>query len=224
MSASIWAALFAEALVFAALLFGPAGTLDWPQAWAFLAAFFLPAILVSLRIARDDPALMRERMASPLQRGQPLWDKIVMASVAVLFIAWLGLIGFDGGRHQGGMPVWLNILGDTGGIAMFALADRVMHANTFLAPVVRVQDERRHQVVTTGPYAVVRHPFYAAALLLFFSAPLALGSRWGEAGAVVLTAWLVIRTTLEDHLLRRSLEGYAEYAARVRWRLIPGIW
>ncbi|HEX3674210.1 MAG TPA: isoprenylcysteine carboxylmethyltransferase family protein [Rhizomicrobium sp.] len=225
MDAKIWAALFGEAVVFGVLLFGAAGTVRWPQGWAFLIVFFIPAAIVSLRVARDDPALMRERMALPMQKGQPVWDKIVMGAIALLFILWIALMGYDGGRlHRGAMPVWLEALGALGIVVMFVLADWVMHANTYLAPVVRVQVERGHQAVTTGPYAIVRHPLYAAAVILFFAAPLLLGSWYGELGALALTAILTLRTALEDRLLQRSLDGYATYAATVRWRLVPGIW
>jgi protein-S-isoprenylcysteine O-methyltransferase Ste14 len=225
MTAKVWAALLGEALFFAALLLGGAGTLRWPQAYVFLIFFFVPAIVVTLRVARDDPALLQSRMSLPVQRGQPLWDRIVMGAFVLLFVAWLPLMGLDGGRwHRGQMPLWLEVIGAAGIVAMFALADRVMHANTFLAPVVRVQSERDHQVVTTGPYAVVRHPFYSAAILMFVSAPLLLGSWYGELGALVLTAGLVLRTTLEDRMLQRALGGYADYAARVRYRLVPGVW
>jgi protein-S-isoprenylcysteine O-methyltransferase Ste14 len=220
MSARVLAALVAEAIVFAVLLFVPAGTWRWPEGWAFLAVFFIPALVASLRLARDDPALMRERMASPIQRGQPLADKLLMGAIALAFVCWLALMGAS---HRP-FPLWLEAAGALGIAAMFVLADRVMHANTFLAPVVRVQEERAQHVVTGGPYAVVRHPFYSAALILFVSAPLLLGSWWGEAGAAVLTAALVLRIRIEETVLERALEGYPAYAAKVRYRLVPGLW
>jgi protein-S-isoprenylcysteine O-methyltransferase Ste14 len=224
MNAKVWAALFAEACVFAALLFGGAGRIDWWQGWMFLTAFFIPALVVSLRLARDDPALMRQRMASPIQSGQPLTDKVLMGCIALVFAGWLVAMGFEGGRHPAPFPPWLEAIGAIGVSAMFVLADRVMHANTFLAPMVRIQDERGQHVVDTGPYAVVRHPFYSAALILFVSAPLLLDSWWGEAGAAVLAAALALRILLEERVLRTSLNGYGDYAARVRYRLVPRIW
>ena len=96
--------------------------------------------------------------------------------------------------------------------------------NTHAAPVVKIQTERGHRVVTTGPYALVRHPMYAGALLLFVGVPLLLGSWYGLAAALVMIALLVARIVMEERTLTNELPGYREYAERVRWRLIPGIW
>ena len=126
--------------------------------------------------------------------------------------------------HWSQVPLWLTGVGylffliSMGGIVW------VMRVNKFAEPHVRIQTDRGQRVVDTGPYAVVRHPFYALAILLFGSMPLALGSLWGLLPAGLAAALLVVRTVLEDRLLQRELPGYRDYAGRVRYRLIPGVW
>ncbi|WP_020204209.1 MULTISPECIES: methyltransferase family protein [Cupriavidus] len=218
-------ALAAEALVFAALLFGAAGTLAWPAGWAYLALFFGGAVVVTWRMARYDPALLAERLKPPVQRGQPLWDRVFMVAVGVAWCAWLALMGLDAGRYRWSvMPAWLQGAGAVLLVLSYAAIDRVCRENTFLAPVVRIQSERGHRVVSSGPYALVRHPLYAAVLVFLPANALLLGSWWGVAGSLLLAAGIVFRTAMEDRELLRGLDGYAAYAARVRYRLVPRVW
>lgn len=221
----MWLALAAEAFVLGGLLLGAAGRLDWPAAWAFLALLFILSAPMSVWLLRRDPALLRERLSAPVQPGQPLWDRLVLIALLAGFVAWLVLIGLDAGRYRWSfMPDWLQGTGAALLIGAFWISWRVFRANTFLAPVVRIQVERAHKVVSTGPYAVVRHPLYAGALLFFAAVPLMLGSWWGLVGGGALAGLIVLRTALEDRILRQSLDGYADYAARVRYRLVPGLW
>jgi protein-S-isoprenylcysteine O-methyltransferase Ste14 len=225
MPTKVWIALGAEAVVFGALLFGGAGTFRWPAAWAFLFLFFTAAVLITLMIARHDPALLDERMKPIVQKDQPLWDRIIMSAVFVLFIGWLVLMGLDAVRFGWSvMPAWLQAIGGAGVALSMWLCSRVFRENTFLAPVVKIQSDRGQTVISTGPYAVVRHPMYAAALILFPSIAIMLGSWYGVATTIILASALVVRTALEDRELHRKLDGYPEYAARVRSRLIPRIW
>jgi protein-S-isoprenylcysteine O-methyltransferase Ste14 len=225
MSTKVWVALSLEALIFGALLFGSAGTLSWPPAWAFLGVFFAAAFLITRMLARRDPALLNERMQWPIQRAQLPWDRIIMVVFTVLFPGWLVLMGLDAVRFDwSGMPNWLQIIGGIGVAAAMSFVYRVFEENTFLAPIVRLQWERGHKIISTGPYAVVRHPLYAAVLILFVSTALLLGSWFGLAGVLVLASGLVFRTAMEDRELRRKLEGYADYARRVPYRLFPGVW
>lgn len=225
MKPRVWMALGAEALVFAALLFGAAGTLRWPAAWAFLALFFGAALRITLTVAREDPALLDERMKSFIQKGQPAWDRILMSAIVVLFAGWLALMGLDAVRFAwSAVPAWLQGIGAAGVAAGMWICHRAFRENTFLAPVVRIQRERGHHVVSTGPYRVVRHPLYSGALVIFPSTALMLGSWYGLAASTALGIALVIRTALEDRELRRALEAYAEYAGRVRYRVIPRVW
>lgn len=221
----VWKVLGAQFLLFAVLLFGPAGTVAWPAGWAFLLLFFAPVLLITRALARDNPALLDERMKPLIQKGQPLWDKIAVASLAVLFGLWLILMGLDAGRfHWSAMPAWLQWPAGAGVLVSMWICSRIFRVNPFLANVVRIQTERGHEVVMAGPYGIVRHPLYAATLILFPSAALLLGSWFGLAATIVLASVLVLRTALEDRELHRGLDGYAAYAQRVRYRIIPLVW
>lgn len=225
MQKKVWIALGIEALVFAALLFGAAGTLRWPEAWVFLVVFFGAALLLTMQLARRDPALLAERMKPPIQRGQPLWDRLLLMTVAILFVAWLPLMGLDAVRYRwSDVPGWLEVIGGAGVAAGMWICHLAFRENTYLAPVVRIQEERGHRVISTGPYAVVRHPMYAGAGILFSSTALMLGSWYGFAASLVMACLVAVRAVFEERELRRGLAGYAEYAARVRYRLIPGVW
>ena len=225
MKPKVWIALGTQFLVFAVLLFGSSGTLAWPAAWAFLILFFGPLLLITRALARDDPALLDERIKPLIQKGQPLWDKFIMASLAGLFAGWLILVGLDAGRFRwSAMPAGLQWLGAADILISMWIWSRTHQANPFLAIVVKIQIEHGHEVVTKGPYGFVRHPFYAAMLVLLLSAALTLGSWFGLAAAILLAGELILRTTLEDRELHRRLDGYADYAQRVRYRLIPMVW
>ncbi|MGH6848629.1 MAG: methyltransferase family protein [Methylocella sp.] len=225
MTPKVWIKLGTYFLFFGVLLFGSAGTLAWPAAWAILVLFFGANLLITRALARDDPALLAERMQPFIQEGQPLWDKVIMASYGVLSAFWLVLMGFDAGRfHWSAMPALLQWLGAAGILISMWIFSRVLRANPFLANVVKIQTERGHKVVTKGPYAFVRHPLYAAVLLLLPSAALMLGSWLGVAAAILLAGVLILRTALEDRKLHRRLDGYADYARGVRYRLVPWLW
>jgi protein-S-isoprenylcysteine O-methyltransferase Ste14 len=205
-------------------LFVPAGTLDWPAAWGFLAEMGVLSLAVGLWLARHDPALLAERLGSPFQRAQMTWDKIFMAVVMVLYFAWLILMGLDARWAISRMPIWLQALGALG----VALANYVVflafRENSYAAPVVKIQRERGHKTVSTGPYAFVRHPMYAGGLLMFLGMPLQLGSWLGVAALALMVPLLAIRIVMEERTLAAELEGYRDYAARVRYRMIPGLW
>jgi protein-S-isoprenylcysteine O-methyltransferase Ste14 len=169
--------------------------------------------------------LLAERMASPVQKDQPVWDRIFMPVVGVIFFAWIAVMGYDAGRvHWSHVPLWIEGVGALGMILGFWIVARVFFENTFLAPVVKIQGERGHKVISTGPYAVVRHPMYAGAALLIACSALLLGSWIGLGASLALLFAIAIRSIFEERLLRTSLEGYNEYAARVRYRLVPHIW
>jgi protein-S-isoprenylcysteine O-methyltransferase Ste14 len=224
MPAKVAFAICAEAVVFALLLFGAAGTVHWPACWAFLVLFFGPAALVTGIIARRDPALLAERMKPPFQKGQPIWDRIFMAILAVVFLSWLISMGLDARYRWSHMPDWLRAIGAAAMLASWWISFRVFGVNTFLAPVVKILSERGQTVVSTGPYAIVRHPFYAGAVLLLAGSALLLGSWVGLAGTGVIALGICIRIPGEEHELRAHLAGYDDYAARVRYRLVPFVW
>jgi protein-S-isoprenylcysteine O-methyltransferase Ste14 len=213
-------------LVFVALLlFVSAGTLNWPAAWVYLALSAIVSIGGGLWLARYDPALLAERLKPVIQREQKGWDKLFMILMMGLWFGWLVLMGLDAGRfHWSRVPLFVQVAG-AGLIGLGSyLVGLTFKANSYAAPVVKIQKERGHQVVTTGPYAYVRHPMYAGALFFIVGAPLLLGSWWGLAGAALLVLAMAIRAVLEEQALRAELEGYAQYAERVRYRLVPYLW
>lgn len=213
-------------LVFvAALLFLSAGTLAWPAAWVYLALTAIIGIGGGLWLGRHDPALLAERLKPMIQREQKPWDKAFMIIMLVLWAGWLVLMGLDAGRfHWSRVPLSVQILG-VGLIAIGCyLVWLTFRENSYAAPVVKIQKERGHRVVSTGPYAYVRHPMYAGALGFIVGAPLLLGSWWGLAGALLLVLAMSFRAVLEERALTAELDGYKDYAARVRYRLVPYLW
>jgi len=216
---------FSEMVAFAAILFLSAGTIYWPGAWAFIVIMLVFIVVITTMLARHDPDLLKERVKLPIQHGQKAWDKLLMAAFTLLFIAWLPLMGFDAMRYQWShVPVWLQLLGAIGLTVSFCFCYLVFRENAYLVMVVRIQKDRGQHVVTTGPYRFVRHPLYASVLIFFPSIALLLGSWLGLAWAALMMALLVERTRLEDVTLMKELEGYPDYAVRVRYRLVPGVW
>jgi protein-S-isoprenylcysteine O-methyltransferase Ste14 len=217
--------VLAEFVVFAALLFVSAGTLLWPAGWVFLAIFFGFALAIVLWLAREDPELLAERMSSPVQRGQPLWDKVFVAAVMVFFVAWLIVMPLDAVRFGWSeVPDWLQILGALGLVLSLYIMFLTFRENAYLALVVKLQEERDQRVVSTGPYRYVRHPMYASMFLFFPAAALLLGSWWGLLPCAVLLGLLAWRIPLEERVLENGLAGYDEYERNVRYRLIPHVW
>ena len=204
------------------LLFGSAGTLKWLYAWVWLlftAGFQIAATLI---IGARHPDLMEER--SRIREGTKWWDRILVPLLMLSTLAIFVTAGLDFRFHGAKPPVWLAVIAVAVVDAGALLTTQAMLANRFFATSVRIQTERGHRVVSAGPYAYVRHPGYAGALLFTAMAPLALGSRLAAIAAGLTIAVIVLRTALEDRTLQRELLGYREYAERVRSRLIPGIW
>src|SRR5256885_997996 len=207
-----------------ALLFATAGTLDWPSAWVFLVTSAIIGPACGLWLAKTDPALLAERMRPTFQADQPAADKKFMLTFAVVALNWLVAIGLDRRAQAYNVPLALQALG----LAMYLLSTAfimwVFRLNSFAAPVVKVQAERHHHVISSGPYAFVRHPMYSGVMLFFFGVPLLLGSWWGVAIAPVFAILFAIRARIEERALVEGLPDYADYAARVRYRLVPGLW
>jgi protein-S-isoprenylcysteine O-methyltransferase Ste14 len=208
----------------AVLLFGAAGRLDWAWAWvsiALSAAVVGVNILLLLPRHRD---LIAERAG--VGAGAKRWDKWV-ASLATLFVAGGTpvLAGLDV-RYgwMRGLPLHLHAAGLAGFLGGYALLSWAMSANRFFSTFVRIQKDRGHTVVDSGPYRGVRHPGYVGWIVTALGTPLLLGSLWALVPAGVGAALMVARTAMEDRTLRRELDGYEAYAGRVRYRLLPGIW
>jgi len=209
-------------LVMGGLVFAAAGTLDYWQAWLFLACYLTASLIVSTWLIRYDPALLERRMrGGPLAETEPN-QRIIMAITSLGFIAGLVVPGLDRRFGWSDMPAAVSILGDLLHLAGWLGILTVFRANSFAAATIRV--EAGQKVVSTGPYAIVRHPMYSTALLMIFGIPVALGSWWGLLVFVALVPALAWRLIDEERVLLRDLEGYSDYRRRVRFRLIPLIW
>ena len=215
-------AYFQSALVLigaAAALFASAGTFAIAAFWIYLA--ILATVFVA-SFAMLDPGLLRERMR-PGGKPPPLGLKLF----TVVLLLHLIVAGFDRGRLHlsDGIPPWLQATGLAVVAAAYALVLWAMRVNRFFSSVVRIQFDRGQRVVTSGPYSFIRHPGYSAGILIVLASGIALGS-WLAAALLVVTSlpFLFYRTITEDRVLLAELPGYREYAGRVRWRLIPGVW
>jgi protein-S-isoprenylcysteine O-methyltransferase Ste14 len=218
------AAIFWIALI-GVLLFVPAGTLDWPQAWIFLAEFVLGGSALTLWLARHDPALLRERMRSPIQKEQTPWDKLFMGFIMLLWYGWLALMALDARRWQlSHMPLALAVVGVILIAVGFLIVWLTFRENSYAAPVIKIQEQRGQHVIDTGPYGVVRHPMYVGGVLYMLGMPLLLGSWLGLIVLPLILAALILRIFIEEDALRTGLRGYDEYTRRVRYRVIPGVW
>ncbi|OCC02474.1 isoprenylcysteine carboxyl methyltransferase [Labrys sp. WJW] len=209
--------------IMALVLFLSAGTLAWASAWAYLAVSLAVGLASGLWLARTDPGLLAERMRLRAPE-QPRADKWFMLVFLVVAVVWFVVIGLDRRLQASAMPLPLEALGLALYLASTLFIMWVFRENSFAAPVVKVQAERHHHVVSTGPYAFVRHPMYAGVMLYFIGTPLLIGSWWGLAMMPVFFLAFAIRSRIEERTLMTGLPGYADYARRVRYRMLPGIW
>jgi protein-S-isoprenylcysteine O-methyltransferase Ste14 len=219
--------VLADAVLVAVLLFVSAGTLAWRPAWVLLVVMVVIRAVGAIAVYRINPQLVRERAGLPMHEAQSFADRLLL--LGVLATGFLGLpvvAGLDVFRWHALTPPTPSVAGL--GLVLFAIGwiikSLALRANAFAVAVVRLQSERAHAVAASGPYGVVRHPFYAADPLILVGLGLWLQSYVAVLVAVVPLALMVIRLQLEERFLRRELPGYADYAARVRFRLVPGIW
>ena len=207
----------------AACTFWPAGTWNYPAAWVLLIEMMIGGVAITIWLAQHNPSLLRERMGSPVQRGQEAWDRVFLILLMAGFTAWLAFSAWDASQHDFlAVPAWLQAIGAVAVAFYMWGAWRTFRENSFAAPVVKLQEGQK--TVDTGPYAIVRHPMYASALALFIGAPLLLGSYLGLLGSVVLILAIAWRAVNEERMLRASLKGYDDYMRRVRYRFAPGVW
>jgi protein-S-isoprenylcysteine O-methyltransferase Ste14 len=213
------------ALVLGLLLFLPAGTLAWAQGWIFLALFCGCSFATGAWLRKADPALFAERTKSPMGGDQRPRDRAVMMALMLGLAGWVVVMALDARRFGWSeVPLWAEALGAVLILAAFLGWVTVLRVNSFAATRVRLQPERGQTVISTGPYGAVRHPMYAYGLLLMIGAPLLLGSLWGLLGLALFVPLLAARLLGEEAMLRAGLPGYRDYAAKVRYRLVPGIW
>jgi protein-S-isoprenylcysteine O-methyltransferase Ste14 len=210
-------------LVIALALFVPAGTWAWPRGWLFVAVLLASSVVVTMYLRRVNPEIIAAR--ANRHEGTKDWDRVWLAISMPTMAAVLVVAALDDGRfHWSRAPWWACALGYAlflAGMAGLTWAEAV---NKFFEPTVRIQSERGHVVVDRGPYALVRHPGYVAACPLLAGLALSLGSYWALIPAGIAALLLILRTRGEDRMLQAELAGYREYAGRVRFRWVPGVW
>jgi protein-S-isoprenylcysteine O-methyltransferase Ste14 len=216
-----WLSFFCLFVVMGLLIFVPAGTMCYWQAWVFLAVYFGASLIMLLCSLKKDRALLERRMKGGPTAEKRKAQRIIMSFLSLGFIALLVVPGLDHRMQWSYVPFYISILGAASVAGTFVCWYFVFCENTFAASTVEIASDQK--VISTGPYAIVRHPMYASGLFMFFGMPLALGSYWGLIVTVFMTPFLLWRIFDEERLLLKDLPGYAEYCRKVRWRLIPGL-
>lgn len=209
-------------VVMAALTFLPAWTLDYWQAWILLAVFLACTLAIDLYLVKNDPKLLERRLKAGPGSEREQSQKIIQALAMVAFVAIFILSALD---HRFGWSVvapYVSILGDVLVALGLYFVFLVFKENTFTSAIIEIGDDQR--VITTGPYALVRHPMYIGALVMLVGVPLALGSMWGLLAIVPMALVIVWRLLDEEKFLAAHLAGYSEYQRKVRYHLLPMIW
>jgi protein-S-isoprenylcysteine O-methyltransferase Ste14 len=222
LSARAWSALAVLAVVMGLLLFVPAGTLHYWQAWVYLSIFTGASVLTTLYLMRKDPALLTRRMSGgPTAERQPA-QKFIMLCTSIGFIALLVVPAFDHRFGWSTVPLGGVVAGDVLVAIGFYLIFLVYRENTFASATIEVAENQK--VISIGPYAIVRHPMYASASLYLLGTPLALGSYWELVPFAAIMPFLIWRLVDEERFLASNLSGYTEYQKRVQYRLVPFVW
>lgn len=197
----------------------PAGTWNYWQGWLYLVTLLLPMLGSTVYLFRNDPALLERRMR--MREKESAQQKII-GFLGIYFLLAFTLPGFDVRFGWSNVPAWVSLLADGLVLAGYMITFWVLTVNSFLSRTVEVDSEQK--VVTTGPYALVRHPMYFGVALLYIASPLALGSYWAILPALMIIPLLGARIRNEEEVLLRELVGYAEYRQKVKYRLLPGVW
>ncbi len=209
-------------LVMTVLLFWPAGTIDWRRAWLFLSLFIVLIFVAMSWIKRDNPELIKVRQK--YQKGTKGWDAIVATVTIILFALILPIAGLDERFRWAIAPDWVTLVGYAALIAGFMGTTWAQSVNRHFEATVRIQTDRDHKVIDTGPYAFIRHPGYAFGLLMAVGCALSLGSYVALIPVGLAAVLLAGRTLGEEAVLIEGLPGYSEYRTRVKWRWLPFIW
>lgn len=222
LNAKAWLSLAALAVVMGLLLFVPAGTVRYWQAWVYLSIFIGAAALTTLYLMRKDPALLARRMSGgPTAETRPV-QRLIMLGASISFLALLVVPALNHRFARSAVPLGAVVAGDVLVVVGFYLIFLVYRENTFTSATIEIAENQK--VISTGPYAVVRHPMYASASLYLLGTPLALGSYWGLIPIVVMVPFLIWRLFDEERLLADNLPGYRDYQRQVRHRLVPFLW
>ena len=217
-----WLSLAVLALIMGFLLFVAAGTVRYWQAWIYLLLFFGLSAVITLDLMRHDPGLLERRMkGGPTAERRPL-QRFIMLGASLGFIGVLVVPALDFRFKWSAVPLAGVVIGDALFALGFGFIARVYRENTFTSATIEVAEGQR--VIATGPYAIVRHPMHASALLYLVRTPLALGSYWGLLAVAFMLPFLIWRLVDEERLLAQDLRGYTDYQKRVRYRLVPFLW
>jgi len=225
MKSLIWKAAVQTILGFAffvAIIYFSAGTWDYWQGWAYLAVFFACGVGFTVYLFLYDVPLLERRMNAGPWKEEGWAQKIIVSLIIISFFIFMVLPALDHRLGLSPVPAWVSILGDLVIVFSFLFIFWVIKVNSFAAANIAVVSDQK--VISTGPYAYVRHPMYAGALWLFVGMPLALGSWWTIALIVPVVAVLMWRLLDEEKFLARDLPGYAEYEKKVKYRLVPFVW
>ncbi|ESA33818.1 isoprenylcysteine carboxyl methyltransferase [Leptolyngbya sp. Heron Island J] len=210
-------------LLYISLLFWLAGRWDWWRGWAFIGLLILGCISSVPYLWRKNPEMMKRR--GEFGKGTKTWDIVVLVPFGLTFLTTPVVAALDAQYQWSQMSPWLWFLG--AGLYGFFVAfiTWAMAVNPHFEKTVRIQRDRNHQVISSGPYGIVRHPGYTAIILgLVLATPVLLGSWWAFIPAILSTVCLIIRTALEDRTLQKELSGYQAYTRSVHYRLLPGLW
>jgi protein-S-isoprenylcysteine O-methyltransferase Ste14 len=217
-----FAGMLRSLLVIAAIFFIPAGSLRFWEGWIYLAIMGAASAAIVLYLAAYDDALIGRRLKAGPVAEKEKSQKIIQTLTAVIGVILFLVPGFDFRWQWSNVPTALIVLGDVGIVAGYAIIFLVFRENTYASSIVEVAESQK--VISTGPYALVRHPMYVGAILIFFATPLALGSWWAFIPAIILSAMIAVRLVDEEKFLVANLPGYDDYRRQVRYRLAPGIW
>jgi len=203
------------------LLFLTAGTVFYWQGWGYLAVFFGASISITRYLMKNDPELLKRRLKGGPRAEKRTTQKIIMVFASICFIALLVVPALDYRFKWSNVPVYLVIAADVLTAAGFYIVFLVYKVNSFTSATIEVAANQK--VISTGPYAIIRHPMYAGSLLYIIAMPIALGSYWGLLVIPVMLPVLIWRLFDEERFLSQNLAGYTEYCAKVRWRLVPQV-
>jgi protein-S-isoprenylcysteine O-methyltransferase Ste14 len=216
-----WLGLICLAVIMGLLLFLAAGTVRYWQAWVYLGVFIGVSVLITLYLMKKDPALLKRRLSGGPTAEKERTQMIIMSFASAGFIGLLVVPALDHRFHWSSVPAYIVIAGDLLTALGFYLIFLVYKENKFTSATIEVASDQK--VISTGPYAVVRHPMYAGGLLYLPGMPLALGSYWGFLVFLAVLPVLIWRLLDEERFLAKNLPGYVEYCAKVRWRLVPKV-
>lgn len=213
-------------LIYPVLLLFLADDWLWPEGWVYNIWFIVLSTTSLVYLFRKDPALLAERFKISEPKNQKTWDKYFIYLIIIIYTVWFTIMPLDAKRFgwTAEFPLWLKALGGVGLLISFFFLYRSYTDNTFLSPLIRIQTERKQQVVSTGVYGFVRHPMYLGSILMFLGVPMLLGSKYGILVGSALSLLLIVRILGEEKMLVQELEGYSDYKKKVKYRLIPFIW